>query len=243
MVLLDATKWQQRMVIWGVVLGGMLFPTSSWSHTTTSTESAQRTIAVDARAELEVSPDVVDLRLELRAKANRPQQAVAELNQKRDRLRAALTKAGLTSKDLSVSFVQLRPEYKRYTSEIIGYSASLYLLACIRNPARLGHFVEAAASADIHSFSTSFRSTRIAEHRVQLRAMAVQAAREKAQQLAKAAGVKVGEVRAIRETQGRAAWGAESNVFGYRRARPDSGPIQPDAIRLNLSIHVIFAIQ
>lgn len=205
-------------------------------------EAAPRSIEVDATAELQVNPDVVDLHLRLRGEGRMPRQAIRRLHIQRDKMLAAFKQAGLSQKDLSVSHISIHPSYRR--GEIRGYRATMSVVVCLKAMNRLGDFMQLAARQGVGSMSSYFRSTSIAQHKTKLRAMALKAAKAKASQIAKVMGVKITGVLHVKEVQEGTRLARYSNTFAYRRtASGGSSPIQPGAIRMKLRVRVSFEIK
>ena len=102
---------------------------------------------------------------------------------------------------------------------------------------------------------TVFHYSKMQDVKKRVRDMALKAARDKAEQIASAMGVEVGQLRAVRENRyghwkgGRWRWGAEANVVSNDFvAIPSSGAsadkaVRPDAIKMFLSVDVTFAIR
>ncbi|TNE46500.1 MAG: DUF541 domain-containing protein [Deltaproteobacteria bacterium] len=240
----QTSRWNPNRVrqmwkgLWMGWLALMLLAVSpAWVQATPT--APVRSIEVQAQAQLEVTPDVVDLTLRLETKASMPKQAVNALNKKRDKLIALMKEAGLQSKDMSMSHVSIYPKY--YRSELKGYRASMSLVACIKNIAKLAHYIDAAAKAGINSLGTSFRSLKVPQHKAQLQAMALKAAKKKVERFAKVMGVKVGRLYYIK-TAPMSYGGRWSNSFAYRRSSSGGGPIQPGAIKMTLRVNVGYFI-
>jgi len=214
----------------------------------TEAASKKRHIEVSAQAELEVDPDVVDLRFTIRAEKKTPKQAVQAITAREKVVLAALKKAGMPANDVQISFLSLRPRFVYKRSKLRGrrrllrgYDASKTYVACVRDLDKMTHFVTALAAAGGDSFSTAFRSTKIPTHKRKLRAMAVQAGKAKAAELAKHAGVALGAVIFIKETNRRGGY-SPSNSFAYSRRRGARGA-RPGAVKLRLSVRIAFLIK
>lgn len=200
-------------------------------------------IEVDATAKLEVSPDVVDLMLTLQSSQETPKAALEELEKQTKTLVDALLKAGLPNKDLRISYLTIRPRYARRKhyddpQKIEGYTAQKTLIACIKNPNKLGAFVTAAASAGTSELTTKFRSTKIAEHRGALRKMAMDAAWKKAQELSTSGKFPLGHILSIAEVQ-RGWRPSHANAFSYKSSASGRG-VHPNAIPISLTLRVVF---
>lgn len=226
-----------------MVCGAWAMAGSAWAD-----KPHKRVIQVLGQAELEVNPDVVDLRFTLQTEKKTPKLAVQALAAQEKVVLATLKKAGMALNDVQISYISLYPRFKYVKSfgsssrnrVLSGYQASKTYVACVRDVSKMAHFVSALASAKVSSFSTSFRSTKIPTHKKQLRAMAVAAAKAKASELAKLSGVALGAVWSIEEVTGRAY--AMSNSFGYRR-RSSSLRARPGAIKLRLSVRIVYTIK
>jgi len=218
-----------------------------FTHSTTWAET-KRFIEVSAQSQVEVDPDVVDLRFTLSAKQKTPKLAVKAIRAKEKQALAALKKAGMKLRDVQISYLSLYPNfvYKRIlgrsTRVLDGYKASKTFVACIRNIRKMAHFVEALAGANVTSFSTAFRSTKVETHRKKLRKMAVEAAKAKANELAKHAGVKLGAVKFIQENQGGGRYWGSSNRFAYSRKSSSRGA-RPGAVTMRLRIRMSFYLK
>lgn len=230
-------RWNGLWLGWFALLVAVVSPNlakTSWAH-----NPPVRSIEVQAQAQLEVNPDVVDLTIRLQSMAPMPKQAVRSLMQKRDNLLKIMKKAGLKATDLSMSHISIYPRYKR--GELKGYQASMSVVACIKSIPKLAHYIDAAARAGISSLGTSFRSLKVPTHKAKLQEMALKAAKAKVKRMAKVMGVKVGRLYYVKNVQLQYA-GSWSNSFAYRRRSGSSGPIQPGAIKMSLQIRVGYFI-
>lgn len=217
-------------------------PVPSTSPAPTAKES--RFIEVDANAQIDAVPDLVDLHLRLQVEQATPKQATQELLQRRQKLVDALFKAGLSKPSLTMSHLHLNIRYKRYGKEIRGYEASVSLVACIQKIERLSEFVEVAAQAGVTGFSTQFRSTHGVSIKKKLREMALKAAYEKALQIAQVTGVRLGQVRFVREVQTSSYhFSGLTNAYESGRLRSAQTNVQPGAIPMRFSIRVAYTIQ
>ncbi|MFH2007862.1 MAG: SIMPL domain-containing protein [bacterium] len=215
---------------------------------------AVRVIEVDGTARLDIPPDRVDLSLTLEEQRTNPAAAARALRKRRQGLLLALKMLGLPRKEIVISLLNMHPQYKRYPERgIDSYVAQVTLIATIRDPERLADYVEAAAAAGVARMHTTFRSTRMQELKKRVRELALKAARTKAEQIAKAMGVEVGQVRTVRENahgnwQGSSWWRGTDNVSNSVEAisRPGAAggkASRPDTIKLHLSVVVAFAMR
>jgi uncharacterized protein YggE len=207
-----------------------------------------RVIDVSGHARLDVPPDRVDLTLGLEQKRPTPRAAVAELVRKREQLIAGLRRQGIRSDDLVLSQVSLNPSYNHQA--IDGYVAGVTLVATLHDSSRIGEVMEVAAGAGVTRISSATRTTQQVAMKKKVRELALRAAREKAEQIARTLGVRLGAVQAVRETQheswsGSRWWssGMENNVVSQQPPSVAESLVAPDWIQLHLGLSVTFAIQ
>ncbi len=213
-----------------------------------------RLIEVSGQARLDVPPDRVDLELTLEQKRPSPRLAVAELSRRRDALVSALRRSSVGGEDLVLSHVGLQQSFAPGPIRTPdGYLASVTLIATLRDPARIGLVMEAAAAAQVTRISSTMRTSKGPEMKKRVREMALHAAREKAAQIARNLGVKLGPVQQVRESQWESWYGGRwtlTNENAYASGprgggggeQPERAP-SPDAIPLILGLNVTFAIQ
>jgi uncharacterized protein len=213
----------------------------------------RRIIEVDGIARIDITPDRVDLYITLSKEAKTPREAARAVQHQRKGLLTAMKMLGLPSKRMVISHLTLNPKYAPYRRSIVGYTGSLTLIAKIHEPRRLADYVEAAAVAGAARLHTRFRSSRMQEMKLRVRAMALKAARAKAEQIADVTGVKVGQVRTVRETShgswagNRWGYGVVGNAVAQQTSSAQTlgtvGPTRPDAIPLHLTVSVRYAIR
>ena len=206
-----------------------------------------RVIEVDGVAQLDVVPDLLDLVVTVQDRATTPAAAAASVEKRQAAVRAALESAGVAKDALVVSYQTLNPWWDDDRTRPRGYDASVSLVATIP-PDRLAAVADAAVAAGASGLSTRFRASDIPAKKRTLRDMALRAAREKAEQMAGAMDVRVGAVLALREDGGSGAgWGLSmANAMAYEPAAgagEGDHDLRPEAIKLDLTVHAVFAIE
>jgi uncharacterized protein YggE len=214
-----------------------------------------RLIEVSGSARLDVPPDRVDLTLMFEEKLPSPRAAVKQLSTQRALVVRGLFDSGIRGKDLVISQLSLHPSYVRLAGgreKIDGYVASASLVATLRDPTRIGDVMEIAAGLGVTRIYSIARTSKGPEMKKRVREMALRAAREKAEQIARELGVEVGLVQSVRELQqgfaGRGWYGGLVNAENRVAAAPGSSDqpekaVAPDAIQLHLDVGVTFAIR
>jgi len=209
-----------------------------------SCQDQQSELRVQGTAKLELIPDVVDLTMRLVIRAQTPKEAVRGLRTKRQELVTALKAVGIAPVALHIGHSDTRPVFKPHPDNhlIDGYRASATLVATLEKFERLAEIMDVAAAAGVSNMSSRYRNTKIIEMKVKVREMAVRAARKKAEQLAKLAGVTLGEVRQVAEVGSGRWFGPLSNENAFMPSPEPDSKIMPGAIPLHLTVEVAYRI-
>jgi uncharacterized protein YggE len=159
---------------------------------TAALASAQHTINVSGDAEIKVAPDQVVLTLGVEVHAKLLDDARRE-NDKRVRAVCATAKRnGIQDKDVQTDFIQLGMEYESDGVTPRYYYTRKSIVLVLHDASRMETVLAAAVDAGAtHIHNVEFQTTKLREFRDKARALAVQAASEKASDMAAAAGLKV----------------------------------------------------
>jgi uncharacterized protein YggE len=162
------------------------------------------TISVRANAIVKVQPDTAYFEVGI---LTQDEDSAGKAQDVADRVIAKIMKAleekGVARRDLATSVCNVRPSYAYPPDRrsIIGYHADNFVTVNVRDLSRLGETIDACMAAGATNISdVEFRVDDIRQYRKQGREMAVKNARERAEQLAAATGVKIVRVRTISET-------------------------------------------
>jgi len=170
---------------------------------------ADETIHVTGDAEIKVAPDqvIISLGVEVHSKV------LAEARRENDKrvraVRAAGAHLGVEEKDIQTDFIQLGMEYENDGVTPRYYYTRKSIVLTLRDVARMEEVIAAAVDAGAtHIHGVEFETTKLREHRDRARALAVQAAAEKARDMAAAAGLKVigGPVSISSASYGSRSW-------------------------------------
>lgn len=203
----QARSWNGRIV--AGALAGVLAATLAGpavmpvAAQTVSTAEPVHTISVDGTGRVKIAPDVADISLGVRIVRDRAGAASQEAAKAMAGVARALDEAGIAAEDIQTSMLTLNPvwSYDRDPAVITGYQAENIVTVVVRDPASIGALIDtvvAAGATSVDSISFRLEDTTAAE--AQAREAAVLAARAKAETLATAAGVTVGDVMTISET-------------------------------------------
>jgi uncharacterized protein YggE len=203
-------------------------------------EGTRSGITVTGLGTVKSTPDEAEISLGVETEAATAKDALAENSARMERLLAALRGAGVKKEDIRTQEVSLYPRYGSDGKPTGGYSARNSVLVKIRDLDRAGAILELAARAGANQTSGPSMSVSNREE-LESKALtaAVRNARTKAEALAKAAGVGLGEVTAIVEGS---SGGPEPYVLEARTADKPV-PIEPGTEEIQASVSITFSIE
>jgi uncharacterized protein len=168
----------------------------------------QRTVSVSGLGQVRVEPDQASIQVGVQTRAQTAQEAIAENSQQMNALLDSLRQAGISDQDIQTQSFRLHPLFEdqrdpeQQLRQIVGYHVENVVEVQIRNLDEIGEILDQTIDAGGNilgniRFEVGNRSALINE----AREAAMQDARQKAEQLAQAAGARVGEVLTIEETE------------------------------------------
>jgi uncharacterized protein YggE len=166
-------------------------------------------MSITGTATLDVAPDTADISMQLTAEGARPKHAVALLRERQDAMITALMALGLEKAQIKLSTMTLQPVFvypENAPPRIRGYQATLQVTASTRKFELIGDIMESGANAGVSTMATSFRSSDLPELKKKVRDMAIAAARDKAEQMAKGFGLKVARINLVNEATAGNGW-------------------------------------
>jgi uncharacterized protein len=166
-------------------------------------------MSITGTATLDVAPDTADITMSITADGARPKNAMTALRARQDALIAALMGLGLEKAQIKLSQMTLQPLFfypENAPPRIRGYQATLQVTASTRKFDLIGDIMEAGATAGVSTMATSFRSSDLPELKKKVRDMAIAAARDKAEQMAKGFGLKVARINLVNEATAGNGW-------------------------------------
>lgn len=211
--------------------------------TEVSTDPVAHGISTTGAGIVTGTPDTVTVTLAVQTQAPTANAALAENAQRATSLIETIKSKGVDAKDIQTSGLSVYPNYEPTTAQISGYMVTNQVTATLHDVSKAGALIDAAASAAGDAIRVQQMSFSIADDsdlRAQARASAVQQAQSQAQQIAEAAGVKLGDIRSIVETP------ASTNVVDPQmRSMADSlasTPVQAGSQELSVSVSVVYEI-
>ena len=204
-----------------------------------------RTIDVVGTGQVRGTPDVLSLTLGVGTRDKSAGTALTHNSELTSRLIGVLRDAGVDEKDIQTANLSISPVYDDDGENVIGYGVSTTVDVQIRDLGKAGQIVDAAAEAAgdeivVNSLYFSFDDN--SDLVAQARAEAVKRARSQAEQLAKAAGVELGDVITMSEST--SSEGPVLDAAPKAATAEDAGsvPIQPGSESLAVQVSMSFKI-
>ncbi len=203
----------------------------------------ERNITVTGDRTVSTVPDMAQIRVGVTTDAGTAAEALASNTAAMSAVMERLGNEGVEQRDLQTSTLDLGPRYAdraESTPRVVGYSARNILTVRVRDLDRLGGILDAVAQDGANTFEGLAFGLSEPEplHDDALR-QAVADARRKAQLLAEAAGVTLGEVQTIDTRSGPQPRPME---MAAPRMAADSIPVARGELELSASVSVVFAI-
>jgi uncharacterized protein YggE len=187
----------------------------AWTQDAPAASQAPRTVTVTGEAEVRVVPDEVVLTLGVETWDKN----LGRAKEQNDRIVAAVLALagdhGVPAEHVQTDYVSIDPRYKNgYYEErdFIGYFVRKNVVVTLRDLSAFEPLLSDALEAGVnYVHGVEFRTTELRQHRDEARALAIEAAREKAVALAGVLDQDVGRPLAIQEQQ--AGWFSSYNAW------------------------------
>lgn len=216
-------------------------------------EQDRRTIAVEGTGTVDVTPDTADVTFGVLTQDESLETAQNENIRRTEALMETLSEAGIAEEDIETSNYSVRVinEYDRDGNlvGVQGYEVWNSVTVTIRDISIVGTVLDAAIGAGANEVSSiNFYVDNTDAAASQARTAAVENAREKADELAEAAGVIVTGVYSIEETaapQPEPVQYAmqESDALAADEAAPREVPVSPGQQTISVSVQVVYEIE
>jgi uncharacterized protein len=182
--------------------------TLAFVATTAAAAEVPREIVVTGEGLVEVAPDMATVTAGVENQGDTAGATLAANAEAMRAILAALEAAGVERRDIQTSQLSLQPVYRPrnngddWTPEVLGYVARNTVAVRVREIGEVGSVVDATSEAGANRIDgIAFGIGDMRPHLDEARGDAVRNAREKAELYADTAGVTLGEVLGIRETQ------------------------------------------
>jgi hypothetical protein len=195
------------------------------------------------------TPDTLRVVLGVETRSASAKDALAANNDKANALVDTLKGKGVEAKDIQTSQLSIHPTYDDKGQRITGYQVNNTVTATLHDIAGAGALIDAAAGAvgdAVRVQSIGFSIDDDSALKAEARTQAVHLAQLQAEQMAKAAGVKLGAIRFISEVPASGPMPYYDKFAEGRSAAPAAGaapaPILPGQQELSLTVDVVWDI-
>lgn len=208
---------------------------------------ANEGIQVTGEGKADARPDVARFSIGVEARAASVADARQQGASAMQRVLEALRGEGLGDDDLQTSQLSIQPEYEHTERgrNLLGYVARNMVDAKVTDLERLSSAIDAATRAggdDVRMHGIRFEVSDPSTVRAEARAEAMEQARATAEQLARLAGVALGEPVAIQEQTDHGG-GPRPMMMEMRAADASSTPVEPGVTEVTVRLNVRWSIR
>ena len=190
------------------------------------------------------TPDQLVLSMGVQTSASSVSIALRQANEAASRVIRSLKAGGVRAADIQTSGLSIEPNYSNGSQVPVGYGVSEQLTATLRDLAKAGSQIQAAATAGGNATTVSGVSLNLADTGrllARARAAAVRDAQAKASQFAHGLGRSLGPVISVSDQSQVFPYPEFSAAAGAKAASP-SVPVSPGSQQVSVQITVIYAI-
>jgi uncharacterized protein YggE len=243
----------------GMVLA-MVLVLSAWTESAPASQEP-RLVTVTGDAEVRVVPDEVILTLGVQTWDKDLDVAKGQNDRIVAEVLALAAEHGIAAEHVQTDYVSIEPRYRNgyyEESDFIGYFVHKTVVITLRDLDKFEDLLADALEAGVnYVHGIRFQTTELRQHRDEARALAIQAAREKAEALVGELGQQVGEPHLIQEVQSGwssgynawwgSRWGAGMAQNVIQEISGDGlgadGSLAPGQISVNARVSVTFELQ
>jgi uncharacterized protein YggE len=213
-----------------------------------STDNGRPSIAARGVGLVKGTPDTLRVVLGVETRSPSAKDALAANNDKANALISTLKDKGVQAKDIQTSQLSINPTYDDKGQRITGYQVNNQVTATLHDIAAAGGLIDAAAGAvgdAVRVQSMGFSIDDDSALKAEARTQAVHLAQLQAEQMAKAAGVKLGGIRLISEVPENSAVPVYDRYAGAPQkaaAGAAPAPVEPGQQELSLTVDVVWDI-
>jgi uncharacterized protein YggE len=223
----------RSLLLWTVLLG--------YSPFALAEAPAPRLITTSGDADVKVLPDRIELTLGIETRDKDLHVAKKQNSARLKKTMSVLHEMGIADKQIQTDYISIDPSYEWNRGTTVDYYVvQKTLVVSLKELSRFEALLTGVLQAGVnHVHSIDFKTNELRKHRDRARAMAIQAARDKAVALAKELGQKVGRPHTIREDSGgwwgpRRWWGGRYSAQSQniQQAAGSGGPSETGGLSL-----------
>lgn len=230
----------------GIISGGMI--TSKDLNTANASEgSNDSTLTVYGEGRVSIKPDIAYVNVGVENLDKDAKKAQQDNKSAMDKVMAKLKSLGIAEKDIQTSdyYVRLEEDYRNDKREILGFRVSNTVKVTLRNVDKVGEVLAGAYEAGANTFhGITFDVENRDDAYNKAMEQAIAKAKEKAESMAKAAGVKLDKMDVICE-------GLTTPQYrgGYRDMKEEmsmdagSVPVSPGELDVTANVTIIYKVK
>ena len=203
-----------------------------------------RSITVHGVGRISQTPDQATVVIGVETRAATAAAALTANSTKANQLIATLKSNGIAPKDIQTSNLSVYPQYDNQGRRITGYQVTNTVTATVKDLKNAGTLIDAAAAVAGDAFRVNGLSFSISDNAKPLasaRAAAVADARAQADQLATAAGVKLGQLRTFSSSSSSVPTPVFRDVAAAKTMAADSAvPIEAGSQEVTAEVDLVF---
>lgn len=230
----------------GALLMSACSSTPTYAQATSSDQKDSRTLTVTGVGKSYITPDIAYISIGVHTEDKEASKAVADNNTRSQKVSDAIKKFNIDPKDIQTTNYSIYPQQQTDQSgKVVGilYVVDNTVYVTLRDLKQIGALLDAVVSAGANTingitFDVADRTKALSE----ARAMAVKDAQTQANELAKAAGVNLGQVMSI-SVYGSAPVPTYVGKGGGTMAMNVEAPISPGQMIIEVDVNLVYSIQ
>ena len=235
-----------RQLLIGLACAPLLLAGCDFSDTEYSGDAKIPTISVSATGEVSMAPDLASVSAGV---VTQGKDAGAAMNANRSKMNAVMEQlktAGIKPEDIRTSQLTLQPRYNyqnRQAPTISAYEARNTVTVKTSDLSKIGPMLDALVAAGVNNINTvnfSVKDPKAA--RAKAREMAIIEAREKAENMAHAAGVSLGHLQNLSESGGASPYYPQARMEMAASMDAAPTPVAAGQSTLSVTVNMIYAI-
>ena len=235
-----------------MILGAMMVAAAMAAPAIANAQGMQAELSgtrldITARGDVRRVPDVAVISAGVVTNAVDAASAMRDNAGRMSRVLAALKQAGVASKDISTSSVNLAPQYRYVENEapaIIGYQASNQVTIRFRDIAKSGTILDALVKEGANQINgPTLMIDKPEAAQDEARVAAIKAARARADLYATALGMKVKRIVSINESEGYSGGPVPVMAMRQMDAASAKTEIMPGEQSIGVNVSVVFELQ
>lgn len=208
---------------------------------------AEGAITVSGGGQVNLAADMAYVTLGISISDSDVSTVMQQANTSIDSICAALVESGLPKDCISTDYLYISPQYDYSgdnSNEIIGYNVSSGLKLTIDDVDAVGSYIDVAFAAGANSFdSITFAVKDNSEARDEALRLAVADAEKKANVLAEAAGMKLGDIVSIEENNSDSYYNTEGFAAKDIADAGAGTSVYPSKVNVSVQVQVCYALE